>query len=517
MITSALVDPAFANFPAYAETFGPEVADLCHLAGYAPDPEQELALNALFGIDRDGKSVVFEFVNVCGRQNMKTGLMKQAVLGWLFITEQRLITWSAHEMTPTREAFNDLVNLIEGCPPLARRLEQGPTSGVFRGSGQESIALRSSAECPTGQRVLFKARTNAGGRGLTGDKVILDEGFALKPEHMGSLVPTLSAVPDPQLLIGSSACRPESEVLRKLVERGRSSDPSKRKRLAYLEFCAPVGCCEQDDCQHYLGAPGCAMDSREYIQMANPQAGRRISWEYLEAERATLDPQEFGRERMGWHDFPPTEDGPLISRETWATLADPESEITGAVGFGVYVNKLQTSAAIGVAGYREDGKIHVGVVPAYRGGTVPSITGIEWIPQRMKELHDSWSPVGWTIDDRSAAGSLLPELQTLGLEVDNCTPADVARSCMGLFAKVTSGSIRHTGSKPLADSVTAGKMRDLSDGWAWDRRDVKASIVQLMAITFAVHALENGKPAHAPQIHEWPTDDEIAQWQEEAT
>lgn len=494
-----LVEPAFANFPAYAETFGPEVADLCDLAGFPPDPEQELALDALFGIDANGRSVAFEFAILCARQNMKTGFEKQAALGWLFVTEQELITWSAHEMTPTREAFNDLVNLIEGTPCLRKRLEDGPTNGIFRGSGQEAIALRPSKACPHGQRILFKARTTSGGRGLTGNKVILDEGFALRNVHMGSLMPTLSAVPDPQLLIGSSACRPESEVLRTIVERGRSTDLAVRKRLGYLEFCAPEDACAAfPDCPHYVGYPGCAMDNREFIQMANPQAGRRITWEYLEGERDSLHPSEYGRERMGWHDKPQVEDGPLVSADMWSKLADPDSSPSGAVAFGVYVNKLQTAAAIGVAGYREDGKIHVGIVPAVRGGDRASIPGVEWIPGRMKELRDTWRPAAWGMDDRSAAGSLLPALQRLGFvvgtDIENASAADVARACMAIHTKILEDGIRHRGAKPLADSVTSARTRDLADGWAWDRKDVKSDIVQVMAITLAVHGLLTAQP-----------------------
>lgn len=493
-VSAPLVEPAYANFPQWSETFGPEVADLCDFAGFAPDPEQEMALDALFGIDSNGRSVAFEFWIVAARQNIKTGLEKQAALGWLFILEQRLITWSAHDMTPTREAFNDLVNLIENCPALAKRLSDGPTNGVFRGSGQEAIALKPSKACPDGQRVLFKARTHSGGRGLTGNKVILDEGFALRHTHMGSLMPTLSAVPDPQILGGSSACRPESEVLRSVVERGRSLDPEKRKRLAYMEFCAPEDSCEEAECPHYVGHPGCAMDKREYIIMANPQAGRRISWEYLEGERDALDPLEYGRERLGWHDKPAIEDGPLISKEMWAALQDRTSNPANRVAFGVYVNKLQTSAAIGVAGLREDGKIHVGIVPALRRGQVATLPGIEWIPGRMKELKESWRPCGWGLDDRSAAGSLLPKIKELVGEVENATAADVARACMALYTKVQEDGLRHQGSKPLADSVCAGIMRDLADGWAWDRRDVKSDIVQLMAVTLAVHALLTAPP-----------------------
>jgi hypothetical protein len=492
--SSLLVEPAYANFPPWVETFGPEVADLCDLAGFAPDPEQEMALDALFGIDRAGKAVAFEFWIVAARQNIKTGLEKQAALGWLFITEQRLITWSAHDMTPTKEAFNDLVNLIENCPSLARRLEEGPTNGVFRGSGQEAIALKPSKACPDGQRVLFKARTHSGGRGLTGNKVILDEGFALRHTHMGSLMPTLSAVPDPQILGGSSACRPESEVLRKAVERGRSTDAAKRKRLGYMEFCAPEDACEDPECPHYVGHAGCAMDKREYIVMANPQAGRRISWDYLEGERDSLDPAEYGRERLGWHDKPAIEDGPLISKDMWAALIDPASAPGPRVAFGVYINKLQTNAAIAVAGLRPDGKIHVGTIPAVRGGQVTTKPGIEWIPARMKELKDAWKPCAWGFDDRSAAGSLLPAVAELGIEIENATTADVSRACQTVYSKVKEDGLRHQGSKPLADAVCAGIMRDFGDSWVWDTKNTKADIVQLKAMTLAVHALETAPP-----------------------
>jgi len=494
-LSAQLVEPAYANFPTWKQTLGPEVADLCELAGYIPDDEQRLALDAMFALGPDGfKPSSFEFAVICARQNMKTGLMKMAALGWLFVTDQQFIVWSAHEMDTTREAFRDLVNLIENCPPLAARLAPGPTNGIHRGNGTEAIELAPSEACPNGQRIKFKARTHSGGRGLSGDKVILDEAFALKSEHMGSLMPTLSTRAEAQIVYGSSACRPESEVLRKIVERGRATDFEKRKRLGYIEFCAPEDSCEDAECPHYAGFAGCAMDKREYVQMANPQAGRRISWDYLEAERDGLDPLEFGRERMGWHDKPFVADGPLISRDMWRSRWDPKSLISSRLAFGVYVNKLQTKAAIGVAGYREDGKIHVGIVPAAHGGVVASAPGIEWIPARMAELKDSWRPAAWGIDDRSAAGSLLPAIEQLGIQIENATPANVARACQTIYTKVVEDGLYHQGSKPLADSVTSGIMRDLADSWAWDRKDLKSDIVQLMAITLAVGALETAPP-----------------------
>lgn len=489
-----LVDPAFHEHPPWHVTFGEEVADLSASVGLPPDPEQRLALDMTFGVDRFGRSVAFEAAVIAARQNLKTAFLQMCALGWLAITDQELVVWSAHELDTTREALRDLTNLIECYAPLRKRLAPGRTNGIKSGNNDMSIEFAPSDVCPFGQRIKFKARTTSGGRGLSGNRVVLDEAFALQNVHMGSLMPTLSAVTDPQLVYGSSACRPESQVLRKLVERGRSSDPSVRKRLAYLEFCAPEDSCEDDGCSHAVGYPGCAMDKREFIVMANPAAGRRITWEYLEGERDSLDPAEYGRERLGWHDQPAIEDGPLVSADMWGALRDPDSMPANRVAFGVYVNKLQTLSAIAVAGYRADGLIHAGIVPAVRGGQAAWLPGIEWIPGRMKELKDSWQPVGWSLDDRSAAGSLLSAISKQGIEIENATAPDVARACMGLYTKINERRLRHRGAKPLADSVTAGKMRDLADGWAWDRKDIKSDIVQLMALTFAVHALETAPP-----------------------
>ena len=218
--SGVLVEPAYRTDLDYAYTLGPEVSELATVAGFAPDPEQRLGLDLLFAMDNRDRSVAFEFAVVCARQNLKTGLFKQAVLGWLFLTEQNLVVWSAHEFDTAKEAFRDMAQLVEGCPDLDREVKR-----IYRGNGDESIELLS------GQRLIFKARTKSGGRGLTGDKVVLDEAFALHADHMGALLPTLSVRPDPQVVYGSSAGLASSDVLRVIRDRGRAG---RSPRLAYL-------------------------------------------------------------------------------------------------------------------------------------------------------------------------------------------------------------------------------------------------------------------------------------------
>jgi hypothetical protein len=479
--SSALVKPAYFNFPPYTKTLGPEVADLAALAGYAPDPEQALALDAMFALRPDGRAAALEFCAICARQNMKTALFKMAVLGWVFVTEQWLVVWSSHEMKTTKEAFLDLVTLIENCPPLHKRLAH-----VYRGNGDEAIELKS------GQRVLFKARTNGGGRGLTGDKVILDEGFALKASHMAALFPTLSAVKDPQVVYGSSAGHAESEVLRGIRDRGRAGgDP----RLAYMEFCAPEDICADPMCSHALEVEGCALDDIEFVRMANPALERRISIDYVRAERRAFGaiPAEFARERLGWWDKPEGDAEPAIDLKKWSDLADAKSEPQGDVAFGVYVNINRTSAAIGVVGRRADGKFHVGVVPAVRGKPIDSLPGTAWIPDRLKELSE-WNPLAVVIDGHSAAASLIPAIEALGVSVTRSNGTDFAKACGVVDDAVTEGNVRHQGSPSLARSVTSAKWRELNDMKAWDRKDRGSDITQLNAVTLALHGFVTCEP-----------------------
>lgn len=517
LVRPGLVKPAYFNHPEYSQTLGPEVCDLAVLADFAPDPEQELALNAMFALDPVRRTLsgqvataAFEFAIVCARQNMKTGLFKMAALGWLFVTDQELIIWSAHELDTTDDAFDDMVNLITDTPALSRRLDPdfGKEPGIKRGNGKQAIKLRPSQACRFGQLLRFKARTLSGGRGLTGNKVILDEAMYLQQTQMDSLVPTLSAVDDPQLVYGGSAGLPKSKVWRGVRDRGR---PGGDPRLAYMEYCSQPeeNACLDAACTHALGVEGCALDDIEYIRQANPALERRISIDYVRDERRTLaaNPEGYGRERAGWWDKPDDEGTePLIKLDVWNTLVDPQSVPVDPVAFGVYVRLDRAASAIGVAGRRADGKFHVGVVPAVRGMAIDSLPGTAWIPDRVKELVDAWKPCAVVIDGHSAAASLITAIEGLGVEVVKSNGTDLTKACGAFYdATMPDGAgetnLRHRGAGPLSRSVTSAKRRDLMDAWAWDRKDKDADITQLMAVTLALHGLtEHGNP---PTVDVW--------------
>lgn len=467
-----LAEPAFCHIPDYAYTLGPEVGELCSMVGFTPDAEQQLLLDAAFGFRPDGKRAAFDLGLVVSRQNMKTGWCKMLALGWLFVTDERLVIWSAHEYSTAQESFRDLCELVEGTDALASRVK------ITRGNGDEGIETH-DGRC----RIKFKARTKTGGRGLSGDKIILDEAFALQPEHMGALLPTLSARPDPQIIYASSAGLEQSAVLRAIRDRGRKgSDP----RLAYVEWTddLPGECRQKDACTHKFGqVTGCRLDDERRWFRANPQLGKRIALEFVQSERRAMPPAEFGRERLGWWDEDPNAGG-VFPPGRWEACADgPDAEkayagsqIDGTPVWALDVSIDRKRSSIGVCGARFDGIPHLELVE-----TAPET---DWIVPFLTEKTRKWGG-SVVIDPASPANTLTDDLVKAGVKVHKVTARDYAAACGWLYDAVKNKEIRHLGQEELDVSVRDAVLRDLAGGFAWDRKKPLSDITPLVAVTLA--------------------------------
>lgn len=468
-VTPQLVEPAYRTHPRFTQTLGPEVGDLCAMAGFAPDPEQQLCLDMIFALDGRGKSAAFEFGVVVSRQNLKTGLFKQAALGWLFVLELQLITWSAHEFSTTKEALRDLSALIDGTPELRKRLKT-----VRLSNDDPSIELHG------GQRIKFKARTKSGGRGLTGDRVVLDEAFALTPDHMGALMPTLSVVPDPQILYGSSAGLADSDVLRGIRDRGRSGGSA---RLAYAEWTGETDDrCALEHCSHLFGVEGCLLDRRDLWKASNPLLGRTrdngtsLTFEYVEAERQALPPAEFARERMGWWDEPGAVEPPFGAGFWEACGAPGRPEGLRPQAFAVAASLDLTFASISAAATDDQGVTWV--------QTLQHGPGINWTVDRLSELVAA-DAVPVAVDGRGPAAVLVPGLERAGFDLRVASTADVLDACAGLFEKVRDARVRHLDEPELNSAVAGAVKRPVGDRWAWGRKKSAGDISPLEAATLA--------------------------------
>ncbi|MEV1321967.1 hypothetical protein AB0J14_38465 [Micromonospora arborensis] len=470
------VRPAYLWVPPRLSSAGAEAVDLARMAGVGIDPEQELVIDAILSEQAGGRWAALEAAIVLSRQNGKTmNVILPIVLADLFLFGAGLIAWTAHRFVTTQEAFRVLRAVVETTPMFSRRLKR-----LSAGNGEEEIEFHGGA------RVKFLARSKTGGRGLSGDRVVLDEAFALEPEHMGSLLPTLSARPNPQVIYGSSAGLKQSQILRAIRNRGRAGgDPS----LVYAEFCAPEGGCREDDCDHRLGAVGCALDDRENWRAANPAILRgRIREEFVAAERRALPPEEFARERLGWWDDPVGQSA--VPLESWANCRDEDSVPSGRPVFAIDVAPGSKSAAIVAAMYRPDGLPHLEVV-AHAPTT-------DWVVGQALELLKH-RPLDWVLDPAGPAGALLPQLAEVGIEPRQLSTRDLGQACEAFGATVAAQALRHLNDPVLARAIASAGRRDIGDGlWAWSRRKSTADICPLVAATVAHWGLSVVPPQPQP-------------------
>lgn len=497
MSNFTLVPPAHHLSPERFGTFGPEVVDLGAEAGLIADPEQALILDDTFAYDRHGKSVAFDVCVVCARQNLKTGVFKLCALGWLFVRPQRLVMWSAHKFSTAQEAHRDLVELIDGSPSLRKHLKRVVSGG-----------LETSIELKSGVRIIFKARTRSGSRGLSGNKVVLDEAFALDPFQMAALVPTLSAMPDPQLLYGSSAGLMDSEVLRGVRDRGRSGTGY---RLAYIEWCAQHGLCEADHCSHALNTPGCALDRVENWYDANPLLGRRrkngtgLTLEYIRSERETFAkiPLEFARERLGWWDEPGAD--AVFGPGKWTACARP----TPALRVRIEALAVEVDAELA----------HASIVGAANIGGLSYVQplqhglGTDWVPAALARLGDPRTKI--LVDGSGPAAELIPHILAYRDPATGRTPnkrrikelvsSDNFDAYAAFYKAVLGGVIWHDNDPLLRRSLDGAVPRNVNDRITWGRRQSTSDITTIVAATLGawwvgLPSRGTHAPAAQPQV-----------------
>lgn len=477
------VVPRVCHYPTYAFSSGQEAVDLAASAGLTLDTWQQLVLHLGLGETAQGRWAAFQVALIVARQNGKGAILEALVLFWLFCTGERLIGHSAHEYKTAMEAFRRVLSLITNTDFLRKKVKK-----VINTNGEEGIELLD------GRRLRFMARSKGAGRGFSFDKLIWDEAYALTGEQQDAQLPTLSAMPNPQVWLTSSPPLNEATggALFKLRRLARELAPS----LAFLDY----------------GLDG-SLDSLEKIDLsdktlwlkANPAAPHRISMEAMQREYDAMGPVGFARERLCiWP--PDLSDGfTVISREQWAALADPLSGalnlpgrgLVGRPALAVHVsprNQGQVTASIGLAQQRHDGKRHIELI---KFGT-----GSSWLVASLVHLARLINACAIAIDPGSPAGSILADLETAlteaGMEttlIVKMTSRDVAQA-FGMIYDAATGTdeearnVVHLGQSELDLQVANADKRPVGvDGHTWDQRNAAIGITGLIAVTHALLGL----------------------------
>lgn len=457
---------------------GPEAIELAEMAGLTLDQYQRDLL--IDGCMVTGDRWTSPEVGIeLSRQNGKSVIFYARSLAGLFLFGSRLIVYTAHKGETAMEAFGIIDDLIGGTPELKREVAR-----VSRTNGKEFIKLH------TGQRIKFRTRTSGGGRGLSGDDVIVDEAQDADDDDMAALLPTTMARPNSQIWYGGSAGGQSSTVQGRLVKRCTDGSPG----LVYYRFAAS----EDDD----PAAP-------ETLAKTNPALGRRILLEKLLMAQRSLAVDKFAAEHLGIGDYPRAEgEDWVIPRSAWERALDEQSRPIGPVVFSVDVKPNRDWGSIGVAGRRRDGHRH--------GEVIEQSRGTRWITPRLVRLTAKNPHLGVIIDPAGPAGSLIGEIEDAGIKVTTTTAQEMARACGELYDRVTAQApcpgdgtcarlaaetpcpgrehtcpwpeFHHRGSAVLTSALASASTRKLGDAWAFRRHGI-ADISPIVSVALANYGL----------------------------
>lgn len=178
--------PTYMVAPLWHTTAADDAIDLAEICGLNMLPWQQLVLRNALGERTGGKWSAFEVGLVLPRQNGKNVIVLARELAGLFLFGEEQQVHTAHKFKTARSAHRELVKAIRKVPDLHDLVQSMPTS-----TDNTAVVLKDGRRCD------FLARQNGGGRGLSGDLVILDEAFQISTELVSDLLPTLSARPAP--------------------------------------------------------------------------------------------------------------------------------------------------------------------------------------------------------------------------------------------------------------------------------------------------------------------------------
>lgn len=440
-----------------------EAIDLGASVGLRLDPWQKHVLHGGLGERMDGLWAAFLVTLITQRQNGKGGVTEPLELAGLFLWGERKIVHSAHRLDTSTAAFVRVRNLVDGSDDLTRRVKR-----ITSSDGEQFIELM------TGARLEFRTRGNTGGRGLTGDRLILDEALELTGEQMAALLPILLAIPNAQVWATSTVPKFPDHYLCKVRQRAREGE----LRRAYFEWGAERGA---------------RLDDPAALAAANPALGIRISLERLADLRLELGDELFARECMGIWPEDDSDDWRVIPKTAWMGQLDASSTMAGRPAYGVYVPPDRSYSAISAAGARADGGWLVEATGNERG--LDHRPGTGWIVDRLKEL-ERHQPLAVVIDDKAIADAA----EKAGLKVHRAATADVVTGCQLFYdgvagEDVASRNVWHLGQAELTAAAAGADKRKVGNSWAWDRSDPTVDIATLAAGSLALFG------AATPRVH----------------
>lgn len=423
-----------------------------------------------------------------GRQNGKSHVTRVMILFFMYIRQVSLIIGMAQSLSIAEALWEQAVDMILDSQALADDIIK-----VHRANGGKRLIV----DAGDGIRAEYKVESASrrGGRGLSGDVIVMDE---LREQSTwdawSAVTKTILTRADGLVWCITNAGDSSSVVLEYLRDMAHKmlGDPDGRfdddtilqsddddemvsASLGFFEWSAP---------------PGADPADPETWAYANPAAGYLIEWSSLRDSQLT-DPEDvFLTEclcqwvvNLGSKPFP---------EGAWEAALDPMSTIDDGspLVFGVDVSPDRKHCAISVCGQRSDGDFHVELV-AYMS-RMSMVEG--WFRRRVDSYGGHMLVC---VQGRGCpASALVSSLNAVpGVDVVLCQGPALTASCGAFFDAVSAcvdenasaDEIRvfHLAQPGLDLAAECAQKKVLGDSWVWDRKSSREDLSPLCAATWA--------------------------------
>jgi Phage Terminase len=490
--------PREHRVPEHVRTWGPETVELALIAGIACLPWQEMVLTDMLTERADGTWAAREAGVTVGRQNGKSVLALVRVLAGLYVLEEELIVYTAHQLRTAEEIFGRLTDKVERIPELRKRYVK-----TIRRADKLGIELHSPK-----QRLTVAARSKESIRGFSADVIILDEAqMGLNEDDMAALGPTQRTRPNPQTIVMGTPPLGPGTWWGRFRRRALAGDPD----ISWHGW-TPRPRREDETLEQWR-------TDREVWAQTHPAFGVLVNERAITHDKKTLG-DKFDQECLCLFPDEPEDRGwEVFTEGQWLAACDPESLIEGPFALAVESSHDLQWLSIGAAGRTAEGLRHLELVDRF-----PSDTGklVGWLKKRLADPAKRPSVVA--IDPAGPAGYLIPEVEKhCQLEVFKPLGRDVAAACGSVYVGISgregaARDVRVCTSPPpwveprdrdekkaveLAEALYAAARkavwRDRGDAKVFDRRveDATDDVGPLLAVTLADLAIQRQPKARA--------------------
>jgi phage terminase large subunit-like protein len=463
-------------------------------------------------LNPDGKYRFRTVVLLVGRQNGKSTLLQVWALWRMYVDRAPLVIGTAQNLDLAEEQWSAAVALAEDNEELAAEIVD-----VKRTNGKFSLKIENFdlEGVKQTQRYKVAAANRKGGRGLSGDLVIMDE----LREHSnwdswGAVTKTTMARPRPQVVCASNAGDASSVVLSHLRKQALTALEEGRQDVALGLF--------EWSAMYWKEAT-----TTEPGQWANLKTGDRKGWAMANPSLNHADPNDpeaGGITTAALEAAYGTDPDPVFRTEClcqWVHttrggafedgLWDKGRDVNSARATpGRYVMGLDLSwdrnGSIAMAGRREDGKVH--------GEVIAARTGTDWIipwflapPESglFERRIDDPELVGVALQANGApVSALVTAMVEAGIPVIEWSGGELGRGTGQFYDTVRGGGLCHRGHPILDVAVAMAATRPIADYWVWDRKKSLVDIAPLIALTAAVWALDRPVEEEAESAYSDP-------------